>query len=209
MQRATKAAVLALMLTLAVGVSAACSSDSTDTSVSPDSNGPQAASTVADIADIADIADAAARPAAGRTPLAGFDERAFRFVRSNKPITDWFCGLLATTDAAREQGLMNQVDLRGYDAMLFEWPQDVSFGFWMKDTLIPLDIAWYDASGAEVSRAAMQPCPTSTTDCPIYDPNGPYRTALETDLGHLIELGAAADEPPALEVAKACVASAS
>ena len=160
-----------------------------------------------DILPEADLADEASRPAASRQPLDGFDERAFRFIGTDGPITDWFCGLLALTDPAREQGLMNQTDLRGYDAMLFEWPSDVSFGFWMKNTLIPLDIAWYDDAGAEVDRAEMDPCPADVADCPISTPTSQYRIALETDLGHLAELGSTANTRPGIEFATRCAAA--
>jgi hypothetical protein len=49
----------------------------------------------------------------------------------------------------------------------------------------PLDIAWYDATGEPVSRAAMEPCPEDGPDCPLYHADGPYRFALETFRGEL------------------------
>lgn len=173
-------------------LNAACSSGSSTTASDTNSTGGATTNR-----------SAAPRPAAARRPLAGFAERGFRF-RIGEVFSAWFCGLAATTDATREQGLMDQTDLRGYDAMLFEWPTDASLGFWMKDTLIPLDIAWYDGGGNEVDRAQMEPCPADQTDCPISQPQSAYRIALEADFGGLEAMGATANRGAVLEVAATC-----
>ena len=73
--------------------------------------------------------------------------------------------------------------------MVFVWDQDTTGGFWMRDTIVPLSIAWFDAEGAFVSSTDMAPCPDDEPDCPIYEPAGPYRFALEVPQGDLDELG--------------------
>jgi uncharacterized membrane protein (UPF0127 family) len=90
---------------------------------------------------------------------------------------------IADTPDLRRQGLMNVPDLLDLDGMLFIFGDDSSGGFWMKDTLIPLDIAFFDASGAFVDGFAMEPC--TTDDCPTYRPGGPYRYALEMAAGDM------------------------
>lgn len=90
--------------------------------------------------------------------------------------------------SSRRQGLMNVDDLGDLDGMLFVWPDDTSGGFWMKDTLLPLDIAFFAAAGSLVDTFPMEPCTESP--CPTYTPAGPYRYALETEQGRLGDLGA-------------------
>ena len=88
---------------------------------------------------------------------------------------------MADTPALRAQGLMGVTDLGGRDGMLFVFAEDVSGGFWMKDPLIPLDIAFFDADGVLVDLLTMVPC--ESDPCPIYTPAGAYRYAIETDVG--------------------------
>lgn len=90
---------------------------------------------------------------------------------------------LAESGAQRQQGLMNITDLGGLDGMLFVFDQDSSGGFWMKHTLIPLDIAFFDAEGKFVDGFVMEPC--TTADCPTYRPSGSYRYALEMPAGDM------------------------
>lgn len=121
---------------------------------------------------------------ASRTPVAGFGEVAYR-VSGSMALR---CALLAETAAQRSRGLMNQTSLSGYDGMLFVFESDTRGAFWMKDTPLPLSIAWFDASGRLVSTADMEPC-LGGGDCPLYPPTGPYRYALEVAQGGLAPLG--------------------
>ena len=88
---------------------------------------------------------------------------------------------MADTPALRSRGLMGVTDLGDIDGMLFRWPSDVESGFWMKDTLIPLDIAFFAADGSLVDLLSMVPC--EADPCPSYRPSGPYRSALEVEAG--------------------------
>jgi uncharacterized membrane protein (UPF0127 family) len=58
----------------------------------------------------------------------------------------------------------------------------------MKDTLISLSIAWFDASGNYVSATDMTPCGSAAV-CPLYHAAGPYTVALEVALGQLGHVG--------------------
>jgi uncharacterized membrane protein (UPF0127 family) len=83
---------------------------------------------------------------------------------------------------------MNRRDLGGYDGMIFHFPQAGRVAFYMKDTLIPLSIAWFDPSGRFVSATDMSPCPPGM-NCPLYYPAADASTAIEVEQGHLAGLG--------------------
>lgn len=128
-----------------------------------------------------------ATTAAGRVLIEGFGEVAFTTMDPAGIIAEW-CALLADTDELRQRGLMGQDDLNGYDAMVFRFTEPSTGGFWMKDTIIPLTVAYFDADGRFMSSADMQPCPTGT-DCPSYPAEGEYVTAVEVPLGGLGAIG--------------------
>jgi len=64
--------------------------------------------------------------------------------------------------------------------MLFVFPKDYKYGFWMKDMLMPVDIFWLDDKGHVVSIA--QNVATSTYPNVFY-PTEPSRYVLETVAG--------------------------
>ena len=105
---------------------------------------------------------------------------------------------VADTGAARRQGLMAVTDLLDLDGMLFVWSSDTGGSFWMRDTVIPLDIAFFAVDGTLINTFPMEPCDLGA-DCPIYESGGEYRYALETDQGRLT-LGADSEltVPPGL-----------
>jgi len=65
--------------------------------------------------------------------------------------------------------------------MVFAYPEDHRGGYWMKDTLIPLDIAFYDERGKILRILTMRPC--RRDPCRIYEPGVVYRSALEVNAG--------------------------
>jgi uncharacterized membrane protein (UPF0127 family) len=88
---------------------------------------------------------------------------------------------IARTSAERQRGLMNRRTLPAKAGMVFVYPQAVSNGFWMKNTLIPLDIAFYDGRGRILRIMQMTPC--RADPCAVYDPGVSYRAALEVNAG--------------------------
>ena len=84
---------------------------------------------------------------------------------------------LADTPALRSRGLMGVTSLGDLDGMLFTWDRPVQVSFWMKDTLIPLDIGFFDESGSLILVAPMVPC--QADPCPRHPSEAPIRYALE------------------------------
>jgi uncharacterized membrane protein (UPF0127 family) len=60
---------------------------------------------------------------------------------------------LAETSAERKTGLMHRQFLPQDQGMLFIYPQEKHLSFWMKNTLIPLDIMYFSTSGEWVNTA--------------------------------------------------------
>jgi uncharacterized membrane protein (UPF0127 family) len=123
-----------------------------------------------------------------RTPFGDFGEVGFRVEGAAARATAARCALLAETAAQQGQGLMNRTDLAGYDGMLFDFKADTTSTFWMKDTPLPLSIAFFDGTGRFVSTTDMAPC-VGQPACPTYSATGPYRWALEVPQGTLRGLG--------------------
>jgi uncharacterized membrane protein (UPF0127 family) len=123
-----------------------------------------------------------------RTPFGNFGEVGFRIEGGAAQATAFRCALLAETAAQQELGLMNRTDVGGYDGMLFRFPADTTVAFYMKDTPLPLSIAFFDGSGQFVSTADMAPCIHQAT-CPTFSAARPYRWALEVPQGALPRLG--------------------
>ena len=88
---------------------------------------------------------------------------------------------VADTQAERARGLMGRRELPDDTGMVFDFPTDSTSAFWMKDTLIPLSIAFYDERGTIVRILEMEPC--TRDPCVLYDPEASYRGALEVNRG--------------------------
>jgi uncharacterized membrane protein (UPF0127 family) len=94
---------------------------------------------------------------------------------------------IADTPAAREKGLMGVQQLSDSQGMVFVWPHAQNAQFWMKDTLIPLDIAFWDGTDQVVDMQAMTPC--TADPCPTYASASPYVAAVEVRGGLLSKVG--------------------
>ncbi len=70
---------------------------------------------------------------------------------------------VAADERSRELGLMCVTRLRAQSGMLFVFGHAADWDFWMKNTLVPLDMAWVDADGRVSSVAAMVPASTLQT----------------------------------------------
>lgn len=88
---------------------------------------------------------------------------------------------VADTQGKIEKGLMLVEKLSENEGMLFVFPRKIYGGFWMKDTLIPLSIAFLDSDGEILNILDMEPC--KENECPIYDPKLSYRYAIEVNIG--------------------------
>ena len=95
---------------------------------------------------------------------------------------------VADTDHSREQGLMHRDHLPRDSGMLFVFEHEQIWAFWMKNTLIPLDVVWLDAEGVIVDVAEhMKPC--MTMPCTHYRPDHVSSFALEIPAGRYAEEG--------------------
>ena len=94
---------------------------------------------------------------------------------------------LAQTPAEWQQGLMGRAALPPDTGMLFIFPDGETVGFWMKDTPLPLSIAFIDATGKVLSVQDMQPFSTDSHFSPA-----PYHYALEVPQGYFATNGIAA-----------------
>ena len=105
---------------------------------------------------------------------------------------------VAHTFADRQQGLMHRDSLGADAGMLFIYADEKVRGFWMKDTRIPLSIAFADRDGVIVRIADMKPFDTVSTSS-IY----PATYALEMNQGwfaaHGIERGHRIEGIPAVK----------
>lgn len=89
---------------------------------------------------------------------------------------------IADTEAARAQGLMQRAQLDADAGMLFIFPDEQVRAFWMKNTLIPLDILYFDDRHRLVS-AQLEAPPCVQARCPGYASRGPARYVLEINGG--------------------------
>ena len=89
--------------------------------------------------------------------------------------------LVARTTTQRARGLRRATTLGPNAGMLFVFPSESDAYFTMAQTLISLDIGWYDGTGRRVDEAHMTPCPKGTdATCPTYAAKSAYRYAFET-----------------------------
>lgn len=85
---------------------------------------------------------------------------------------------LALTPEEQAQGLMYRESLPERTGMLFVFTEDAAHHFWMKNTMIPLDMIWMDAAGRVVFVSADTP-PCKADPCGTYGPDTPARQVLE------------------------------
>src|SRR5262245_43725245 len=89
---------------------------------------------------------------------------------------------IADSPAARRRGLMDRTSLPSDAGMVFLFDEPGDGGFWMKDTTIPLSIAFWDQDGRIVATLDMPPC--RDDPCPIYSPGVTYVGAVEANRGY-------------------------
>jgi uncharacterized membrane protein (UPF0127 family) len=93
---------------------------------------------------------------------------------------EWLVAVAADPDL-RRRGLTGVDDLGDLRGMLFVFPETVETAFTMRDTLMPIDIAFFDGDGRLVDQLSMVPC--AAAPCPSYRSAAPFRFAVETEDG--------------------------
>ncbi len=88
---------------------------------------------------------------------------------------------VASTPEQQRQGLMGRTAVE--HGMLFTFTQPQVLTFWMKDTLVPLDVLFFAADGSFVSYASMEPC--TSDPCPTYESSLPALYGLEEPAGYV------------------------
>ena len=87
---------------------------------------------------------------------------------------------VADTPAAQERGLGGRDSLAQNEGMLFVFPTDDKYAFWMKDMKFSIDIIWLDANGTVVYIA---PDVSPSTYPRTFTPTSPARYVLEVNAG--------------------------
>lgn len=95
---------------------------------------------------------------------------------------------VADTPDERRRGLMHRDSLPADQGMLFVYPEEQTLSFWMRDTGLPLDIAFIDRRGVIVDIQQMEPYTEE-----LYRSRSPALYALEMNRGwfeaHGVEVG--------------------
>jgi uncharacterized membrane protein (UPF0127 family) len=89
---------------------------------------------------------------------------------------------VARTEPERSRGLMYRATLPEKAGMIFLFERPGVYPFWMKNTLIPLDIFWTDTSGRIAWIAESVP-PCTADPCPEYPPKAVAQYVIETNAG--------------------------
>ena len=89
---------------------------------------------------------------------------------------------VVASDPARQKGLQGRTALAADAGMLFVFPRADRYGFWMRETLIPLDMIWLDA-GRRIVHIEHQVPPCTADPCAVYQPVSPALYVLEIAAG--------------------------
>ena len=109
-------------------------------------------------------------PAASPSPVTG--------PRAEMPSGAVYRLELALTPEDQTQGLMFRESLPERTGMLFVFDAPGEHHFWMKNTMIPLDMIWMDEAGKVIFVSADTP-PCKADPCATYGPNAEARQVLE------------------------------
>ncbi len=88
---------------------------------------------------------------------------------------------VARTSVQREYGLMNRTGMNTMSGMIFVFDTDDIYSFWMKNTLIPLDMLRVSSTGQIIDIQTALPC--TEDPCPSYTPIGTARYVIELNEG--------------------------
>jgi uncharacterized membrane protein (UPF0127 family) len=122
--------------------------------------------------------------------LAGLAISAVAWAQGAMPVMELSAGFhrieaeVAATDPNRQLGLMNRKAMPPQRGMLFVFTQDNTHCMWMRNTLLPLSVAFMDEEGKIINIEDMQP-QTEDNHCA----RRPARYALEMNLGWFAQRG--------------------
>ncbi|MCF7871955.1 DUF192 domain-containing protein [Candidatus Woesearchaeota archaeon] len=88
---------------------------------------------------------------------------------------------ISKTQQTREIGLMHKEYMESNKGMLFIFDRPDNYPFWMKNTIIPLDIIWIN-SNQEIAHIE-EAIPCKNDPCQIYNPNKKALYVLEINQG--------------------------
>jgi uncharacterized membrane protein (UPF0127 family) len=94
---------------------------------------------------------------------------------------------VADTPERRQQGLSGRSHLPRDAGMVFLFFRDSTASFYMRDTVVPLSIAFFDVHGKILDIEDMDPC--RREHCKLFSPGVPYRGALEVNQGAFSDWG--------------------
>ncbi|MEM2175413.1 MAG: DUF192 domain-containing protein [Candidatus Micrarchaeia archaeon] len=95
---------------------------------------------------------------------------------------------VADEDDERIKGLMFRKNLAKNRGMLFVFDQEMNVSFWMKNTLIPLDMIFISANGTiNEIKENIQPCIEDS--CPVYSSLHPTKYVIEVNANFTKENG--------------------
>jgi uncharacterized membrane protein (UPF0127 family) len=103
--------------------------------------------------------------------------------RGGLPVTKLLAEV-ADSDIERERGLMFRKDLADGAGMLFVFPSDQRLAFWMKNTQLPLSIAWIESNGTISEILDMTPFSLASVESSRF-----VRYALEVPQGWFARSG--------------------
>jgi hypothetical protein len=116
----------------------------------------------------------------------GFELVAARVTEPDGNVCE-LCLWSATSGSQRSRGLMGVTDLGPADGMAFRYSEPHATNFHMRDTLLPLSIAFYGPDGSFMDSFDMEPCVTSA--CQRYPTPPDFLIAIETYQGELASIG--------------------
>lgn len=96
---------------------------------------------------------------------------------------------VANTPAEQARGLMDRTAMAADHGMLFVFQDSEPRTFWMKDTLIPLDMLFFDGAHRLVTILKDVP-PCKANPCPVYPSGQPASYVLELNAGEAAKIGA-------------------
>jgi hypothetical protein len=95
---------------------------------------------------------------------------------------------VAKSKKEKRTGLMGKETLAENKGMIFLYSKPGIHSFWMKNTLVPLDIIWLDKNQHVIYiKHNAQPCENG--DCPSFGPDRPAKYVLEIQGGEAEKIG--------------------